>query len=507
MDDRLERLETHCIGLCTELVWPRITAEGCIWVRAGNGSVYGDSVTTHHFVDLLHTLGSEIFSRSIGRACEWFLKDRANLSDPFFVTTLAQSGVLNAEGESQVTAEILKHRRNSGLIEIFAGFLDGGSLFSTLWAVKILLLLQGREKHDDLIAEALGAVRQRWTDLHRSSFKGFYLELLLEWKGQDRLSEVEEVCVELLAEQGADALWDKSPLYSAYVGGNLLKCVEAGVSAQAALASTDRYLSVLFSLDREAKGVPEALAPAAVLEAQSVDLQQILRSLVTACRRLRMEGRPVGQAIVAELLGRWPLLYQATASLEGRLQHMQGQYGAIEQEFQKQLEAARPLMEQGPYERNVFVMMPFRKEEDEQYERIERIIREELEKKGMTAWLASDRDLDRTVWGNITSFMTACKYGVAVFTRRDNVRSGTIEQEFNPNVSLELGFMVSRAKRVLLLKDSLLPTLPTDLMGHLYKEFSFRNASTQLPPILSAWADEVLAAEAAPGSEQSEPPP
>ena len=122
-------------------------------------------------------------------------------------------------------------------------------------------------------------------------------------------------------------------------------------------------------------------------------------------------------------------------------------------------------------------------------------VREELKKKGFHAWLATDRELDSTLWGNITSFMTGCKYGVAVFTRRDDAVKGTIEPDFNPNVSLELGFMTSRAKRVLLLKDSVLRTLPTDLMGHLYKQFDLRKVGRQLPPLVRQWADEILASE------------
>jgi len=55
--------------------------------------------------------------------------------------------------------------------------------------------------------------------------------------------------------------------------------------------------------------------------------------------------------------------------------------------------------------------------------------------------------------------------------------------------------MVSRAKRILILKDSFLAMLPTDLMGKLYKEFNLDKVNRELPPIIRRWTDELLTAE------------
>lgn len=68
------------------------------------------------------------------------------------------------------------------------------------------------------------------------------------------------------------------------------------------------------------------------------------------------------------------------------------------------------------------------------------------------------------MWANIQAYIATCNYGVAVF---DQIN----DKDFNPNVSLEVGYMLALQKPVLLLKEQRLQSLPTDLVGHLYKQF------------------------------------
>jgi hypothetical protein len=165
---------------------------------------------------------------------------------------------------------------------------------------------------------------------------------------------------------------------------------------------------------------------------------------------------------------------------------MNAQYGGIHARFAHLDRSAAPVLKESPYEANVFVMMPFRQNRDERYEGIERVLRAELKRAGFRAWLASDRQLAPQLWDNVAAFLLACKYAVAVFTRIE--RDNRIEEEFNPNVSLELGFCLSRGRDVLILKDSALKRLQTDLVGHLYEEFDLNQVSRQLPRIVRRWA-------------------
>ena len=77
---------------------------------------------------------------------------------------------------------------------------------------------------------------------------------------------------------------------------------------------------------------------------------------------------------------------------------------------------------------------------------------------------ADQKTYSPSLWDNVRQYMEACDFGVAVFEQ-------LVEADFNPNVSLEVGYMLAQHKRLLLLKERSLPRLPSDLVGHLYKEF------------------------------------
>jgi hypothetical protein len=53
---------------------------------------------------------------------------------------------------------------------------------------------------------------------------------------------------------------------------------------------------------------------------------------------------------------------------------------------------------------------------------------------------------DRDLWNNACIYMICCKFGVAILETIS-------EQEYNPNVALEYGFMRALDKRVLFLAD------------------------------------------------------
>lgn len=76
--------------------------------------------------------------------------------------------------------------------------------------------------------------------------------------------------------------------------------------------------------------------------------------------------------------------------------------------------------------------------------------------------------------------MHACDFGVAVFDR-------ITEDDFNPNVSLEVGYMLGMGKNVLLLKDKTLKSLQTDLTGKLYKPFDTTDIEGTLKPEVDKW--------------------
>ena len=84
---------------------------------------------------------------------------------------------------------------------------------------------------------------------------------------------------------------------------------------------------------------------------------------------------------------------------------------------------------------------------------------------------------------NILTCLHGCGLGIAVFDMIE-------EKSFNPNVSLELGYLLGLKKPVCLLKEKSLVTLPSDLVGKLYREFDVAKPDNEDVSIeLSIWLE------------------
>jgi len=131
-----------------------------------------------------------------------------------------------------------------------------------------------------------------------------------------------------------------------------------------------------------------------------------------------------------------------------------------------------------PYERNVFVMMRYR--EEKYFRAIEKTVRTALEAHELTAHFAKDCDRATTLWDNVRVYMDGCRFGVGVFEEID-------EHDFNPNISLELGYLMAQGKRCLLLKERRMPRLPTDICGFLYKDFDIFAIQESITKQINSW--------------------
>jgi len=120
---------------------------------------------------------------------------------------------------------------------------------------------------------------------------------------------------------------------------------------------------------------------------------------------------------------------------------------------------------------NVFVMMHYRS--DSHFKEIEDCIRESLSEYALVARLAKDRAIVDDLWENIVLYMKHSRFGIALFEDID-------EREFNPNISLELGYMYALGKRCLLLKEKRMPRLPTDIYGRIYRDFDVLNLRSSI---------------------------
>ena len=130
-----------------------------------------------------------------------------------------------------------------------------------------------------------------------------------------------------------------------------------------------------------------------------------------------------------------------------------------------------------------FIMMRFGR--TPAHQRIVDGIRSALQPIGCTALRADDQQYSDDLLSNILTYIYGCGFGIAVFER--------IEQEdFNPNVSFEVGWMLGLQKQVCLLKDRTLKTLHTDLVGKLYRTFDPQDPVATIKVELERWVADVL---------------
>ncbi len=110
-------------------------------------------------------------------------------------------------------------------------------------------------------------------------------------------------------------------------------------------------------------------------------------------------------------------------------------------------------------------------------------IKDTLKKHSIEALRADDKQYMDDLFPNIKTYMHACDFGVAVFDR-------ITEDDFNLNVSLEVGYMLGMGKSVLLLKDKTLKYLQTDLTGKLYKQLDTTDIDNTMPQQIEKWLSD-----------------
>lgn len=128
--------------------------------------------------------------------------------------------------------------------------------------------------------------------------------------------------------------------------------------------------------------------------------------------------------------------------------------------------------------KTAFIIMQFSK--SKLHDEIVKTIKEVLLKHNIVGLRADDKEYSDDLLQNISTYMHCTDFGIAVFER-------IYKDDFNPNVSFEVGFMLGLKKHVCLLKDQTLSELHTDLVGKLYKQFDIQDIQNTLPDKLEKW--------------------
>jgi hypothetical protein len=145
-------------------------------------------------------------------------------------------------------------------------------------------------------------------------------------------------------------------------------------------------------------------------------------------------------------------------------------------------ESLKKFKDDFPNPENVaFIMMQFG--ETEEFTKISISIRKTLKENGLIGLRADDKEYNADIYYNILTYLHGCNFGIAVFEKIS-------DEYFNPNVSLEVGYLLALNKQVCLLKEKTLPNLTSDLVGKLYREFNIEDCEISISNVLRNWLDD-----------------
>lgn len=119
------------------------------------------------------------------------------------------------------------------------------------------------------------------------------------------------------------------------------------------------------------------------------------------------------------------------------------------------------LWSRSEFDANVMLIARFPTGPEDPVTRLVARLREACGAHGLSLQLASDGNAADTLWQNVVTYMWGSKYGIVILDR--------VEGVLNSNVLIELGAMLVTGRRCAILRDSTVPKMPTDLVGHIYR--------------------------------------
>jgi hypothetical protein len=128
--------------------------------------------------------------------------------------------------------------------------------------------------------------------------------------------------------------------------------------------------------------------------------------------------------------------------------------------------------------KNGFIIMQF--SDSKPHRAILESVRATLGEFHLDGLRSDEREYSDELLTNIRTYMHGCGFGIAIFER-------LLEDDFNPNISLEVGYMMAQGKPVCFLKDKTLKSLHTDIVGKLYRDFDTQEPAGTIPGQLENW--------------------
>jgi len=125
------------------------------------------------------------------------------------------------------------------------------------------------------------------------------------------------------------------------------------------------------------------------------------------------------------------------------------------------------LLAASAFDSNVMLITRYPSSPDDPFGQLVKRLREACSIHGLNLLLASDGNAEDTLWSNVVTYMWGAKYAIVVMDSADGV--------LNSNVLIEIGGMLMTGRRCAILRDATVPTMPTDLVGHIYKPVDLKD--------------------------------
>ena len=134
-----------------------------------------------------------------------------------------------------------------------------------------------------------------------------------------------------------------------------------------------------------------------------------------------------------------------------------------------------------------FLIRKFTERDDRN--RLVETVRNTFRLRGLTIKDANENIFHQETWSNIKEFLENCSFGIVLI---DNF--GDSDSDFNPNVFLEIGYLLAKRRDVfILIQNQLVKKMPTDIKPFLYTEFDSQEIDSPiLVTKINKWIDSTI---------------
>ncbi len=502
--DHKRNLQAHVANIASSLI-QQVTPTGEILARDPGGAVSPHLPAMHHLVELLCALNPALFSYYNDTILGWMLNPKSDvLYSQFCIDTFARLRPGSDDVARLIEERILPSQLADGQFTCYTAFLHGGDFFSTLWCVKTLLRVDHPMFAQPLRAAVAFLDRTSRDSRLSANQLGFYYFLRRAAPADLPVPpELKAIRTRLVEAVKGYKFSSETLLWHIYLIEDILSDPadsEARVIAEAAV-------SELFALATKAKELPKLLHEYGGAAPQGEFYHVLAKACAVGLRLLGPdEVESCAVSLTEMLLSRGQKALYTAVALDRDLK--------IYLRFQKQHEmfvSHEKLLEaiwsKTPFEKTVFVMMPFRKEK--RYQRVLEAIRGACSRRGYFAIRTDDDDRSflPNLWGNMLINMLSSCQGIAVHMResksplpqreRRAAKKRGVFASANANVALELGFFLSRGQRVLLLRERKAP-LHADIADLLRHEFDERDPEAEVKKAVNRFLNQIEKSREAP---------